>query len=243
MSIQKFIDKLEGSNVYKEFKNKHKDNYMTAGFFILDLESGNNVNQLDFYVPSEKKVAAFTLGKEINLQMLDMITEKLPEKLEKKSKIDLDALPGILEDEMKNRSITEEIKKVIAVLQCIGGKKIWNVSCILSGMEILRAHVEDESETVLKMERTSMMDIMKAVPKSQLLAMQGKAGRAGAASLSKADVKTELDKLNKLEEAIEKEKKELEKISEGKEKPGKAPKAEKIVEDKQVAKKAKKTAK
>ena len=32
---------------------------------------------------------------------------------------------GSQEDEMKNRNITEDLKKVIAVIQTIEGKKVW----------------------------------------------------------------------------------------------------------------------
>jgi hypothetical protein len=223
MSIQKFLGKLEGSPIYKDFKKEHKNNYLTAGFFVIDKETGKDVHQLDFYLPNEKKMAAFTLGKEITLQILNLVTDKIPEKLDTKSKIDLDAISGIIQDEMKNRTITGDIKKVIAVLQTLDGKKIWNVSCILSGMDLLRVHVEDDSETVLKMDRSSLMDMIKTVPKSELMKMRGK--QEGKAPSGKADekalMKENLDKLNKLESQIEKEKAVLEKELNKPEKPAK----------------------
>jgi len=218
MTLQRFTEKLGNSQVFKGFEKENKSAYLTAGFFVLDLETKNNLYQLDYYVPNKKKVAAFNVGKDITMQMMDMISGKAPEKLDMKSKIDLDTLPGILGDEMKNRGITSEIKKIIAVLQNLEGKKIWNLSCILSGMEILRAHIEDESESILKMDKSSLMDIMKAVPAAQLMGKNAmsalgkgktdvseKTGKAGKEALN-----AELDKLNKLEEAIEKEKKEVE---------------------------------
>src|SRR3989338_6149493 len=126
------------------------------------------MHQIDFYVPSKKKIAAFTLDNKISVQLLDMLNAKTPEKLDIKTKVDLDQIPGILEDEMKNRSITDEIKKVIAVVQNIDGKKIWSLSCVLSGMGILTAHLEDDSKTILKMEKKSLLDIMQRLPANQL---------------------------------------------------------------------------
>ncbi len=206
MKIKPYVEKLNSSSTFKEFKTKYPASFMVAGFFVLDLEVGQNVHQLDYYVPSEKKIAAFSLDKQVSVQLLEMIGNKKPEELDIKTNIDLDALEGILQDEMKNRNMTEEIKKIIAVLQTIDGKKIWNLNCVLSGMEILKAHVDDDSETVLKMEKISLMDIMKKIPNT-MTGMNTQLNK----DASKEDIEKEIEKLDKVEEEIEKEKKELQK--------------------------------
>ena len=95
MKLQHCLDKLNKSSEYKEFKSKYKDAFMIAGFFILDLEKGINVHQLDFYLPKEKKVAAFNLDKSVQVQILEAMNQKLPAELDLKTKIDLDTLPGV----------------------------------------------------------------------------------------------------------------------------------------------------
>ncbi len=204
MKIQPFVDKLTNASAYKDFQKKYKDAYMVAGFFVMDFESGQNMHQIDYYVPSEKKIAAFTIDKGVNLQLLSVINEKVPEKLDAKAKIDLDALAGILGDEMKNRSITEEIRKIIAVLQTVEGRKVWSLNCVLSGMSILNAHIEDESETILKMEKKSILDYVKRMPMPDI-----KKAAAAEGVESSEDVNDKIKKLNELEAAIEEEKKEL----------------------------------
>ena len=144
------------------------------------------------------------------MQILDTLTKKVPEKLDITTNTDLDELKGIIEDEMKNRNMSEDIKKIIAVLQMIDGKKIWNLNCVLSGMNLLRTHVEDESKTVLLMEKSSLLDLMKKVPIHELR-MGGK---------SEGDVREKIKKLTKLEEAIEKEKEKLKKEEKKKGKKG-----------------------
>jgi hypothetical protein len=227
MKIKPYIERLNNSKEYKKFQKKYSDAFMMAGFFILDFESGKNSHQIDYYVPSEKKVAAFSLDKGVSLQMLDTakMGAKAPEQLDIQANIDLDALHGILEDEMKNRSITDEIKKIIAIVQTVDGKKIWNLNCVLSGMGILKAHVDDDSQTVLKMEKISLSDIMKKITPEQLAALQrGKvqpgepqkeekeeSEEVGEESQEEPketnlDAEEKLKKLNQLEEAIEKEK-------------------------------------
>jgi hypothetical protein len=221
MKIGPYVEKLEKSHEYKEFHKKHKDAFMAAGFFVLDLETKKNLHQLDFYVPKEKKIAAFTLDSGIKVQLLETFNEKVPEKLNLEVKTDLDALYGILEDEMKNRGITEQVKKIVAVLQNIEGKTLWNLNCVLSGMEILRAHVDDDTQSVLKMEKFSMMELIKTVPGGalgglgNLNVLKGKVekgGESGEEKISKADVKEQIKQIDKIEGALEKDKKELEKM-------------------------------
>ena len=201
MKLQPFVDKISSSPTYREFMQKYNDAFLVAGFFIMDLELGQSTHQIDYYIPSQKKFAAFTLDEKVNIQILDAMLDKVPERLDTQTNIDLDALPGILQDEMKNRNITEEIKKIIAVLQTIHGKKVWNVNCVLSGMEILKAHVEDASQTILKMEKSSFTDLVKKIPTQQLQLNPEQEGSA--------DVMDQIKKLNQLETQIEKEKTSL----------------------------------
>lgn len=206
MKLQPYIEKLNSSKEYKAFTEKHNDAFMVAGFFILDLETGQNLHQIDYYIPSEKKVAAFTLDKAITLQLMQYANKKVPTELDIKTRIDLEALEGILQDEMKNRGMSEEIKKIIAVVQNVEGKKTWILNCVLSGMEILKAHVEDKSKTVLKMEKISMSDIIKHIPPSAMKQLQQ--AKKGLAP-KKISTKDKLEKLKEMEATIEKEKAKL----------------------------------
>ena len=215
MKIQPYVEKLYSSPAYKDFSKKYKDAFLVAGFFVIDLESGKNIHQIDFYIPSQKKFAAFSVDEQVNVQIVDTMGERVPEKLSMETKTDLDALHGIIEDEMKNRNITEEVKKIIAVIQNIKGKRIWNVNCVLSGMEILKAHIEDSSQTVLKMEKISFSEIMKKLPMEQIQAQQSQKGSVvseeGEEEQTEDKPEEELEKLDKLEEAIKKERDRLKK--------------------------------
>lgn len=175
MKIKPYINKLNESKEYKTFQKKYKDAFLIAGFFVIDFESGRHVHQIDYYVPSQKKVAAFTLDQKVIMQMLNLMDKRVPEKLDMESHIDLDALKGIITEEMHNRNMTDSINKMIAILQTVDGRKLWNVNCVLSGMNLLKAHVEDDSQTVLKMERSSIFDYLQKVP-----GLKGAAGMQAA---------------------------------------------------------------
>ncbi|MBS3089328.1 hypothetical protein J4461_00420 [Candidatus Pacearchaeota archaeon] len=207
MKIAPYVEKLSNSQPYHLFIKDNSDAYMMAGFFVLDFESGNNTHKIDYYVPSKKKIAEFTLDKQVSVQLLSTLNSKTPEKLDIKTSIDLEAIKGILEEEMKNRNITEQIHKIIAVLQNLKGKKIWTLNCLLSGMGIIHASIEDSSKSVLKMEKASLLDYLKKVPAAQLMQSQPK--QEQGQSLSEDDVKQEINKLEELEKKIEAEKQEL----------------------------------
>jgi len=204
MKIQPYVEKLEASKKYKEFKEEHKDSFLVAGFFIIDLETKQNIHQIDYYIPSENKVAAFTLDGEVNLQILNTMGKKVPETLDLKTNVDLDALQGILEDGMKNRNMTEKIKKMIAVIQTMEGKKVWVMNCVLSGLEILKANIDDETQNILKMEKSSILDYVKTMPGRDPNQMQ-------KGEPTKEDLDKEIEQLDKLKDALTKEKETLKK--------------------------------
>ena len=205
MKIQPYIHKLESSQTYKNFIKNHAESFLIAGFFVLDYETGTNIHQIDYYVTSKKQVAAFNLDGEVEVKLLDMMSkEKIPQRLEIKTKVDLDAIKGILEDEMKNRNITETIKKCVAVIQMVDNKKIWVLNCVLSGMEILKAHVDDESRTVLKMERASMLDYVKKMP-----AMPKQEQQSQSVKSNKEQLQEQIEQLDKLKAQLQKEQEKL----------------------------------
>lgn len=209
MHIAPYVEKLHTSPEFNAFQKEHPDSYLVAGFFVLDYEGNKHVHQLDYYVPKEKKVAAFTLDKGIQLQLLSLMKAEVPEQLEHRTHIDLFALKGILEEEMKNRMISETIHKNIAVLQTIKGKKLWTLNCVLSGMGILKAVIEDETGSVLKMEKTSIMDYVKKMPGTALnQAVQHAETKTGQSLPTKqrAQMQHELHRLDELEKKIEEEK-------------------------------------
>lgn len=238
MKIKPYVDKLSNSKEYKQFSEQYKDAFLVAGFFVIDFESDRKIHQIDYYIPSKKKIAAFTLDDKLNLQILDAVNKSTPEKLDIQTKIDLEALKGILEDEMKNRGITEDIKKMIVILQTIKGQKVWNVNCVLSGMDILKAHVDDDSKTVLRMDKSSIMDYVKKMPglaggmQAQQMQMsqdpeeggsqvspqqpQTQTQTQGQQQITSNDVEKKIQQLDKVKQLLEQKKAELEKIESAK---------------------------
>ncbi len=232
MKIQPYVDKLNSSKEYADFTKENPDAFMAAGFFVIDFEQNNNIHQLDFYVPSKKKIAAFTLDDEVIVQMLDSMNDVEPEKLEPSVNVDLEELKGIVQDEMKNRGFSENINKMIAILQNVGDKKIWHVNCVLTGMHVLKSKIDDSDKSILEMDKKSMMDFVKKIAPDKLAKgaesqeINPKITIGGekesdvdneARGMKAEEIDKEIKKLLKLEGVIEKEKDKLEKMKDSKE--------------------------
>lgn len=207
MKFEHYLKKLEGSEEYKKFRRKYKDEYLCAGFFVLDFEGGKDVHQIDYRLPNGK-IATFFLDGDIKLKISEQAVKKDLPKVGGKINTDIEALKGIVEDEMKNRTVTEKIRKMIAILHTLDNRPVWNLQCILDGLGILLVHIDDSDQTVLKFERHSLMDLIKQVP-GQISTPAGKTDEEKAPKASMEELKKLQEKI---EEAIKKSKKGKKKI-------------------------------
>ena len=174
MRFKHYLDRVKESSEFKKFMEKNPKAYLAAGFFVLDFETDNNIHQIDYALPN-KKVATFLLDDGTKVKISEQaLKKKLPEIKEEDAKTDLDALKGIVEDEMKNRTVTEKIRKMIAILHMIEDKLVWNIQCILDGLGFLSVHVSDDDQTVMKFEKHSLLDLIKTP--GQMMMMKPKEG-------------------------------------------------------------------
>lgn len=163
MKFDHYLKRVEESGEFKKFKEEHKRAYLAAGFFVLDFEAGKHMHQVDFFIPSMKKMATFILEEGIKVQISDLAKGKKPKKLEEEPKLDLDALKGIVMDEMHNRTITQEISKIIAVVSNQEGKLIWSLNCLTNDLGLIKVHIDDNDSNILKFEKINLFDFMKKV--------------------------------------------------------------------------------
>ncbi|MEK6820163.1 MAG: hypothetical protein AABX71_00440 [Nanoarchaeota archaeon] len=165
MKFSDFLKKVEESPEFKKFKQEHKKAYLCAGFFVLDFEANKNMYQIDFFLPEKKRMATFLIDEEIRMKLSEImkVKKQAVENLTGKIKIDLQSLKGIVENEMKNRAITQEIKKIIAVLQSQKGKNIWLLNCITSKLDLLKLKISDADSGILEFEKASFFDFIRRI--------------------------------------------------------------------------------
>jgi len=163
VKLKPYIEKLSKSNEFKKFTAKNPQAYLAAGFFVIDLVEGKNIHQLDYYHPDNKKMTTFTLDKGVEAKESDSANEIVPKKINAEVNLDLDIIKGLVEDEMKNNIITTKLQKIIAVLQNLDNKLIWNLNCITTDMGIIKVHIDDDSHSILKFEKINLFDIVRKI--------------------------------------------------------------------------------
>lgn len=162
MKLSHYIKKVEKSREFKKFRKEHPKAYLCAGFFVLDFENDRNVHQLDYYL-SNGKIATAILDKGVIIKESKQPIKKKLAEIKQEVKIDIDALKGIVHDEMQNRSITEELKKIIAIVYISDDRIIWNLQCILNGLLLLNVKISDLNQSILSFEKFSLLDIVRKI--------------------------------------------------------------------------------
>lgn len=160
MKLSHFVKRVEKSSEYKKFRNKNPHAYLCAGFFVIDYELGKNQEQIDYFL-NDNKVATFMLEKPVKMKISQAALTKKAGELKGDTRLDLEQLKGIIHDEMENQTITEEIKKIIAVIQVIDGKKTWILNCVLSGLNLLKVNIDDKTGNILRFEKANLMDFIR----------------------------------------------------------------------------------
>lgn len=158
MNFKEAFKKLEASSEFKDFKKQNPSAYLCAGFFILDFESQQNTQQIDFQ--SGEKIATFSLADEISMKMEETADKKKIPSIKPEIKVDLGEVQEIVKKETEKNKIISKMNKIIAVLQDHEGRQIWNLTCIFSSFAILRLHVDSFTGKILKSEKANMFDLV-----------------------------------------------------------------------------------
>lgn len=162
MSFKDSLKKLRASKEFKQFKEKNKNAFLFSAFFVLNSALELETRQIDYFL-SEKKAATFTISEDEKIELkIDEINPKSAlSALDENIKIDVDKLKDIIDKEMKKKALTEfGINKIIIVLQKIQEKQIWNVTCLLSSLKMLRLHVDCFNGKILESKEASVFDFI-----------------------------------------------------------------------------------
>ena len=162
------LEKIENSKVFKNFKEKHPNAELCAGFFIIDFLSNDNKKSIDY--KTENKIFTFDLNKNDEIfinedKLIDNADYPKLMPIKPEAKIEINDLKGIVGIETLERGISAKIHKIVAVLQmhkeADEEKQIWNLTCMLENLIILHILVDAETGKVIKFERKSMMDMIR----------------------------------------------------------------------------------
>ena len=145
------MHELQETSAYKDFMQLYPDACLTSGFFILNKnEKEGDSLQLDFFLPSEKKMASFEYPfREVKVH---------DDNIENRQEItNLNFTIDIPDLEAKVTEVTgKDYAKIIAILE----KDVWNLTC-LSGMDLKRLKIDVHTGEASGNEDVKLTDIIK----------------------------------------------------------------------------------
>ncbi len=167
ISFQDVLKRVEKSSEFKKFKEENEEAYLCSGFFVIDFESPIETKQIDYYLPSQNKMASFLVDADIKVSIDGIFEEKkrVINKINPEIKIEIDGAIDMAKEVVKaenqkgkrNFSIT----KIIAILHKTDEGQVWNLTCMLGGTDMMLVHVDSETGKVVKNVKASLLDFMR----------------------------------------------------------------------------------
>jgi hypothetical protein len=165
MNIKEMQAVIESTQGYREFMEKYPDAYLAIGFFIIDFDNESATQkQLDYYIPSRKKIGSFDLLG--NYKVSEQLVEKelLPMG---NATLGVDEVIEIVKSELNKREILLGLQKVIAILSRIDMELSWSVNVILTTTDFIKMKVKDDDSSVGKFEMINLASLIKIRKKPQ----------------------------------------------------------------------------
>ncbi len=161
MNFQFYLEKLKASESFKKFIEENPDAFACSGFFIIDKEGKDNKSHFDFYLPKQKKMFSFQLEEGIKLVPIEMIGEKIPEKISLNLNFDFKNIEKIIEEKMQAEEIRNKIQKILLSLQKIDGKDFFVGTVFISGLGMLKIAIDLKEMKITEFEKKSFFDMLK----------------------------------------------------------------------------------
>jgi len=166
MKIQDLIEELQETQSYKTFKQNNPDTFFAAAFLILNLEDKSEQIQLDYFLPKQNNIAAFTRPfsePKIHEDIISVQKGKTqPAKIKPmqkqttKIKIDIDDLEPKCKELIKENNSSINPTKIIAILK----DDIWNLTALDNMLGIIGIKINAFSGETIDLNKGSLMSFM-----------------------------------------------------------------------------------
>lgn len=163
MNSHFYIEKLEASEEFKQFKKENPDAYLCSGFFVLD-KTGKEKDKshLDYFAPKLKQIFSFQLDEGIKKVPVDAIDKKyVPTKFLGDSEISFEEIEKMIQDEMEKRGIKNKIEKSIIVFQNKAERDFFLCTIFISGFGLLKVYIDAKEKKITEFEKKSFFDMLK----------------------------------------------------------------------------------
>ena len=169
MNLKFYIEKLNSSEKFKEFKKENQDCFLCSGFFIIDKQkhADNKIN-LDFYIPSKKEMFSFKLNNKIEkVPVENFAKDFIPEKISENINFDFEEIEKIIEQEFQKEKINKKIQKILFSLQSLNSKSYLIGTIFISGLGIIQTKFDLQKNKIIEFKKKSFFDMVKIIKKKK----------------------------------------------------------------------------
>lgn len=166
MKTKDLIEELEETKEYNLFKEQNPDTFFAAAFLILDLKNKTEQIQLDYFLPKQNNIAAFSHpftepkihDDVISVQKGQTVPAKIKPMTKQTTeiKIDIDDLEPKCKELIKENNSSIAPTKIIAILK----DDIWNLTCMDDMLGIVRVKINAISGEAQDFNKGGLMDFM-----------------------------------------------------------------------------------
>jgi len=167
MNLRFYLEKLYASKEFEQFKKENPEAFLCSGFFIIDKQGQDNKQHFDFYLPSERKMFSLQLEERIKIVPIELLNDKIPEKILLNYDFDFKDIEKMIIDEMERQNIKNKIQKILLSLQNLDGKDFLVGTVFISALGLLKINIDISQKKITKFEKTSFFDMVKIVKKKE----------------------------------------------------------------------------
>ncbi len=160
MKLQFYGEKLESSDIFKEFKKENPKSYLCSAFIVVDKEGKDNKIHLDYFIPETREMVSFHLNEEVSKVPLETYDDKTPEKISLEDSLSFKEIEEIIENKMKAENLSNKIQKIILSLQKLNDEDILAGTVFITMLGMIKIKIDAKNKNVIDFEKKSLMDIM-----------------------------------------------------------------------------------
>ncbi len=172
MNLQFYVEKMNSSDVFKNFMKENSSAYACSGFFLID-KTGKETNKqhFDFWIPEATSPSSERGGKLMSFQLEDMQLVplenygKIPDKIFLEQDIDFDKVEKIILERMEKESMKDKIQKMLFSLQMKEGRNFLIVTVFVPKLGLITATIDLEKMEIDEFEKKSFMDMINVFKK------------------------------------------------------------------------------
>lgn len=152
--IKKLLEELSQNKNFIKLKSEHPNLFFCAAFIVTDFEAKTSKTQLDFFLPSERKIVAFEHpfidGKKYDDEIIEM--KEQPTEI----KIDKSDLEEFVRKSVEKNGSKIIPAKIIAILK----NDEWNITAMNNALGIARIRINAQTGEEISFNKGSLMDFM-----------------------------------------------------------------------------------